>query len=211
MAVVLALVGAVTYGVADFWGGLATKRTAAAAVIATGQLAGLVVLVPALALLPARLDAAALLWGAAAGIAGGGGLLLFYRSLADGTMSVVAPLTAVSAAVVPVLVGLALGERPSLVALAGVLVAPLAGVLGSAEGGRPPTRRPPAAGRAVGRAPPPRGALGPFLGGGPRGPGPWGGRSPRGSLSAFFSCCCRAPPRTPGCGRWPAPGSRPSP
>jgi drug/metabolite transporter (DMT)-like permease len=152
MAVVLALVGAVTYGVADFWGGLATKRTAAATVIATGQLAGLVVLVPALALLPARLDAGALLWGGAAGIAGGLGLLLFYRSLADGTMSVVAPLTAVSAAAVPVLVGLALGERPSPLALGGVLVALLAVVLVSAEGGRLPTWRQLVADRAVGEA-----------------------------------------------------------
>jgi drug/metabolite transporter (DMT)-like permease len=152
MAVVLALVGAVTYGVADFWGGLATKRTAAATVIATGQLAGLVVLVPALALLPARLDAAALLWGGAAGVAGGLGLLLFYRSLADGTMSVVAPLTAVSAAAVPVLAGLALGERPSLLALGGVLIALLAVVLVSAEGGRLPTWRQLVADRAVGAA-----------------------------------------------------------
>jgi drug/metabolite transporter (DMT)-like permease len=152
MAVVLALVGAVTYGVADFWGGLATKRTAAATVIATGQLAGLVVLVPALALLPSRLDAGALLWGGAAGVAGGLGLLLFYRSLADGTMSVVAPLTAVSAAAVPVLVGLALGERPSLLALLGVLVALLAVVLVSAEGGRLPTWRQLVVDRAVGEA-----------------------------------------------------------
>jgi drug/metabolite transporter (DMT)-like permease len=152
MAVVLALVGAVTYGVADFCGGLATKRTAAAAVIASGQLAGLVVLVPALALLPARLDAGALLWGAAAGVAGGLGLLLFYRSLADGTMSVVAPLTAVSAAAVPVFVGLALGERPSLLALAGVLIALLAVVLVSAEGGRLPSWRELVADRSVGEA-----------------------------------------------------------
>jgi drug/metabolite transporter (DMT)-like permease len=152
MALVLALVGAVTYGVADFWGGLATKRTAAATVIASGQLAGLVVLVPALALLPARLDAGALLWGGGAGIAGGLGLLLFYRSLADGTMSVVAPLTAVSAAAVPVLVGLALGERPSLLALGGVLVALLAVVLVSAEGGRLPRWRQLVADRSVGEA-----------------------------------------------------------
>lgn len=152
MAVVLALVGAVTYGVADFWGGLATKRTAAAAVIATGQLAGLLMLVPALALLPARLDTGALLWGAAAGVAGGLGLLLFYRSLADGTMSVVAPLTAVSAAAVPVVVGLALGERPSLLAFAGVLLALVAVVLVSAEDGRLPRWRDLVVDKAVGEA-----------------------------------------------------------
>jgi drug/metabolite transporter (DMT)-like permease len=152
MAVLLALVGAVTYGVADFWGGLATKRTAVTAVIATGELAGLVVLVPALALLPARFDVAAVLWGAGAGVAGGLGLLLFYRSLADGTMSVVAPLTAVSAAAVPVLVGLALGERASVLALVGVVVALLAVVLVSAEGGRLPTGRQLVADRSVGEA-----------------------------------------------------------
>jgi drug/metabolite transporter (DMT)-like permease len=64
--------------------------------------------------------------------------MLFYRSLATGTMSVAAPLTAVAAAAVPVLGGIALGERPRALVLVGVAAALVAVVLVSAEGGRPP-------------------------------------------------------------------------
>ncbi|MDH2443488.1 EamA family transporter [Amnibacterium sp. CER49] len=138
MAVLLSLVGAVVFGVADFLGGFATKRSPLHAVIVLGQLAGLLVLAPAALLVLTRFDWGSALWGAAAGIAGGVGLLAFYRCLATGTMSVVAPVTAVTAAAVPVLAGLALGERPSGVTVVGVLLAVIAVVLVSAEGGRLP-------------------------------------------------------------------------
>lgn len=141
MAVLFALTGALAYGIADFWGGLATKRTAVTAVVALSQAAGLAVLVPVLLVLPARPDLPSLAWGAAAGLVGGLGLLLFYRSLATGTMSVVAPLTAVCAAAVPVVFGLTLGERPAPLALMGVAVALAAVLLISSEGGRLPTWR----------------------------------------------------------------------
>lgn len=141
MAIVLALGGALVYGVADFWGGLATKRAAVTAVIALSQVAGVAVLVPVLFLLPGTLDLPSLGWGAAAGVAGGLGLVAFYRSLAVGTMSVVAPLTAVCAAAVPVVGGVMLGERPAPLALAGVALAMAAVLLISCEGGRPPSRR----------------------------------------------------------------------
>lgn len=139
MSVVLALLGALTYGFADFAGGLASRRAPALAVLFVGQCAGLV-LVGVLALaVPARPDLASVLWGASAGVVGVLALLLFYRSLALGSMSVVAPLTAVLSAVVPVVAGLLLGERPSATALAGVLLAAGAVVLVGAEGGRLPT------------------------------------------------------------------------
>jgi drug/metabolite transporter (DMT)-like permease len=135
MAVVLALASAVVYGVADFCGGVASRRAAAAAVVALSQAAGLVVvalLLPWLGGAPAPADLA---WGAAAGVAGGAGLLLFYRALATGVMSVVAPVTAVSAAALPVLGGLALGERLGPAAVAGIGLALVAVVLVAAEGG----------------------------------------------------------------------------
>jgi drug/metabolite transporter (DMT)-like permease len=65
-------------------------------------------------------------WGAGGGLVGGIGVLLLYRGLAVGTMSVVAPITAVLAAAVPVAVGLVDGERPSALALVGIPVALLA-------------------------------------------------------------------------------------
>ena len=139
MAVLLALLGALVYGFADFAGGLATRRASALAVVFCGQAAGLVVLVVLLVTVPGRLDPASLGWGAGAGLCGALALLVFYRALATGSMTVVAPLTAVTAAIVPVVGGILLGERPSGLALVGVLLAVAAILLVSAEGGRLPT------------------------------------------------------------------------
>lgn len=139
MSVVLALLGALTYGFSDFAGGLASRRAPALAVVFIGQCAGLVLVTVLAVVLPARFDPASLAWGAAAGVVGVLALLLFYRSLALGSMSVVAPLTAVLSAVVPVAAGLLLGERPSGLVLAGVLLAAGAVVLVGAEEGRLPS------------------------------------------------------------------------
>jgi drug/metabolite transporter (DMT)-like permease len=76
----------------------------------------------------------AVAWGLASGLAGGAGTLVLYRGLARGQMSVVGPVSAVGAAVVPVAAGVALGERPSMLAVAGVLVALPAIVLVAASG-----------------------------------------------------------------------------
>src|SRR4051812_27132512 len=70
--------------------------------------------------------------GAAAGSVGLIGIVLLYRGLANGTMSVVAPITAVGAGVVPFAWGVVTGERPSAVALVGVAAALLAVALVSA-------------------------------------------------------------------------------
>lgn len=124
MAAVLALLSAVAYGAGDFVGGLAARRIPPAAVVLRSNvvgLAGLLVLAP-------LLDASGLVGrdlalGAVGGIAGGVGILLLYRGLSLGVMSVVAPITAVLSAVVPVAAGLATGERPSVLALGGVPLA----------------------------------------------------------------------------------------
>lgn len=140
MSIVLALLGALTYGFADFAGGLASRRASAVAVVFTGQAASLALVAVLLVAAPGRFDAASIGWGSAAGLVGGVALLLFYRSLSLGSMTVVAPLTAVMSAIVPVIGGLAFGERPSALALVGVLLAIGAVVLVSAEGGRLPGR-----------------------------------------------------------------------
>lgn len=137
MVVLLALSSALVYGGADFCGGLASRRTGALAVVALSQLAGLLALLLLLPLLGGAPTAVDLLWGAAAGLAGAVGLAVFYRALADGVMSVVAPLTAVCAAAVPVLLGIALGERLAAPAVAGTALALVAVALVAAEGGLP--------------------------------------------------------------------------
>ncbi|NEK87899.1 EamA family transporter [Blastococcus saxobsidens] len=135
MAVVLAVASAVVYGASDFVGGLASRRAPVFGVVAVSQVAGLLALVALLPWLGGPVSAADLVWGAAAGLAGSTGLLVFFRTLARGVMSVVAPVTAVTAAAVPVLVGLLGGERIGAWATAGIAVALVAVVLVSAEDG----------------------------------------------------------------------------
>ncbi|MDP9849515.1 drug/metabolite transporter (DMT)-like permease [Streptosporangium lutulentum] len=126
---VLATVCAVVYGTADFFGGLATRRSRVLAVVVLSQTAGLVMVVALLPFLPGTPTIKTLAWGMAAGVSGSVALVLFYRALATGVMSVVAPLTATASAILPVLFGLATGERPEPVALGGVVLALLAVLL----------------------------------------------------------------------------------
>ena len=123
-AALLALGSAGLYGAADFLGGLASRRSSVVAVVVISQLAGLVVLVLMLPLLPdASPTARDWAWGSAAGVAGGIGVALLYRALAIGTMAIVAPTTAVCAVIVPVAAAVALGERPGAGALGGIALA----------------------------------------------------------------------------------------
>lgn len=135
MAVLLALACALVWGAADFCGGLAARRATALAVVATSHVVGLVLLLLLLPRLGGDPRPDDLAWGAGAGIAGGAGLVLFYRALAGGVMSVVAAVTAVTAAAVPVVAGVLGGERFGVWAAMGIAVALAAVLLVSAEGG----------------------------------------------------------------------------
>jgi drug/metabolite transporter (DMT)-like permease len=108
--------------VSDFLGGLMARRMAVLVVIALSQCAGLTVIAIAVAAAgePAP-DAEFVPYAAAAGLAGVCGLAAFYRGLAAGKMSVVAPISSM-AVLVPVVVGLATGDRPSAVQALGALV-----------------------------------------------------------------------------------------
>jgi len=123
VAYLLATLAAVFYGAADFTGGMVTKRVATVPVVLLSQATGLVMVAVILPFLgtaaPRRPD---LWWGAAGGLAGGVGVALLYYGLAIGTMSVVAPTTAVLAVAIPVLTSIALGERPGWLAIAGILL-----------------------------------------------------------------------------------------
>jgi drug/metabolite transporter (DMT)-like permease len=103
-AVVFGLLASAGWGSGDFSGGLATRRMSVFSVVAISHAIGPFLLV-ALALLsgetlPASGD---LLWGALAGLAGVVGLAGLYRGLAIGQAGVVAPVSAVLAAGIPVL------------------------------------------------------------------------------------------------------------
>lgn len=130
MVYLTALASSALYGAADFLGGLASKRASTAWVLAISQTAGLLVLLAVVGLLPAA-DATLsdVLWGGVAGLAGSLGVGLLYRALAIGTMGVVAPITAVCAVALPVLVSVVRGQRPPPLAMAGILLALVAIVL----------------------------------------------------------------------------------
>ena len=132
-AVVLATACAMVYGTADFLGGMATRRSRVLSVVVLSQMAGLAVAVALLPILPGTPAPVTLAWGAASGLCGAAAVVVFYRALATGVMSVVAPITATVSAVLPVLFGLALGERPEPMALVGVVLALLAVLLVSRD------------------------------------------------------------------------------
>ena len=130
----LGLLVATVYGAADFFGGLASRRRAATVVVLWSQSVGLValaLLVPLVGGSPSTRD---LGLGAGAGLVGLCGVLLLYRGLGAGRMAVVAPLTAVGAALVPFVVGVAGGDGLPAVRLAGVATA----LVGVALVSRPP-------------------------------------------------------------------------
>lgn len=135
MAVLLALCSAALYGAGDFFGGLSSRRAPALLVVGLSQLVGLLVAVLLAFALGGQLTVADAGWGAAGGIAGAAGLGIFYRALADGSMSVVAPATAVCTAAVPVLAGLAGGDVVSAPAFAGLVLAlPAVGLVARERG-----------------------------------------------------------------------------
>jgi len=123
LAVLLALVSALAYGISDFIGGLASRRTSVwsvAVVAQTGALSFGTLLATLMGGTPSSAD---LGWSALAGAGSAAGIGFLYRGLATGRMGVVAPVSAVGSAVVPALVGVAAGERPSTHVWAGVVLA----------------------------------------------------------------------------------------
>jgi drug/metabolite transporter (DMT)-like permease len=143
MPILLALVSALLYGVSDYCGGRAARSASTFVVALIGQSASTALTVIVVVLLGDPFpEAADLGWSAAAGVASTIGITAFYFALANGAMTVVAPITAVVSAVVPVAVGITLGERPAVIALVGVALAIVAVALVSGVGGRAerPTR-----------------------------------------------------------------------
>jgi drug/metabolite transporter (DMT)-like permease len=130
LAAGLGFATAVCWGLADFLGGLLTRRLALPVVLLVSQLAGLsaiaVVVAVAAPEAPAAADAAPAI---VAGVCQLAGIAALYGALSIGTMSVISPISASGAAILPVVVGIATGERPEGLQIAGMAAALTGAVL----------------------------------------------------------------------------------
>ncbi|KIF03518.1 membrane protein [Streptomyces sp. RSD-27] len=145
MTALFALATALLWGLADFGGGLLTRRLPALTVVVVSQIAAVLVLGSVVLATGAWHEAGPQLWFAvAAGLVGPAAMLSFYKALALGPMGVVSPLGSVGV-VVPVGIGLALGERPGPGQFAGIAVA----VVGIVLAGGPELRGAPVQRQAV--------------------------------------------------------------
>ncbi|MFD5896418.1 MULTISPECIES: EamA family transporter [unclassified Streptomyces] len=128
MTALFALATALLWGLADFGGGLLTRRTPALTVVVVSQSIAVAVLGVVVVATGAWSETGPQLWYAvAAGVVGPVAMLAFYKALALGPMGVVSPLGSIGVAV-PVGVGIVVGERPGLLQLAGIAVA-VAGIV----------------------------------------------------------------------------------
>src|SRR3954454_20609486 len=135
-AVALGLASSLSWGVADFFGGLQSRKRRVLAVMTITQTAGLLL---SLVVVAARAEgppagAGWLAWAMGGSLFGIAGLAAFYRGLAMGAMGVVAPISS-AAAIVPLVVGLATGERPNGIQAAGIALAIVGVVMASREEG----------------------------------------------------------------------------
>ena len=134
MLALLALASSVAWGTSDFFAGLKARTIAPPAVVAVTQGAALVALTAILVIRNTGLSPVftgdAPLWSIAAGLSGSAGLILFYTALASGTMGVVAPISSLGA-LVPVLLGMLTGEKPSTAAWVGMAIAVTGAALAS--------------------------------------------------------------------------------
>ena len=123
LAALLALASSISWGLSDFLGGFQSRRHHVLAVMLLSQgLAFAILIVVVLAGAPTQHDGAATAGAAGGGLLGLLGLTAFYRALAIGTMSIVAPISSTGVAI-PVLFGLASGERPGTLQVAGMALA----------------------------------------------------------------------------------------
>jgi drug/metabolite transporter (DMT)-like permease len=120
---ILALGAALAYGLSDFLGGVVSRRTSVWPVALTacaGAAVGTLVLALTIPGDPTRADLA---WGLLAGVGSGVGTAFLYRGFARGRMGVVAPVSAVGAALLPAAIAVITGERPTAIVWLGMVVA----------------------------------------------------------------------------------------
>ena len=132
MAPAYALLASLAWGVGDFLGGLKSRVMPALLVMAASQPFGLAALAVAVAVRGTGPPGPEVAWAALAAVFGTLGLVAFYRGMAAGAMSVVVPLAAVAAAI-PVIWGLAQGDRVSFLQELGFVAALGGGLMTSLE------------------------------------------------------------------------------
>ncbi|MFI0410332.1 EamA family transporter [Actinomadura sp. 3N508] len=150
MVTVLALGAALAYGVADFLGGAVARKSTALRALTWCVPVGLLIVLASALLSGGSAGPVPMTLGFLGGLSGGAGLITFYRALARGPMSVVAPVSALAAAILPVGVGVLRGERLAASVVAGVLLCLIAIGLVSMETGSTTTASPDAAPSAGG-------------------------------------------------------------
>ena len=121
--VLLSLGAALAYGLSDFLGGVVSRRTSLWPVALTACLGAALGTLVLAVLRPGDPGVTDVAWGLLAGIGSGAGTVFLYRGFASGRMGVVAPVSAVGAAVLPAALAVAVGERPSSLVWLGLVVA----------------------------------------------------------------------------------------
>lgn len=125
MGIALALFSALSYGISDVLGGLASRRVSFVRVALIGQIGAFCGTALIMLVTPSSpVRGADLAWGAASGLGTGLAMAFLFRGLSHGTMTVVVPISAVGGVSLPILVSVALfGERPSWLTWMGILIA----------------------------------------------------------------------------------------
>jgi uncharacterized membrane protein len=121
--VVLGGISSLLYGVADFLGGEGAKRAPAASVVLWAGVLSFPAILAVATIVGGEAGPTDYLLGAAAGAAGAVGLVSLFAGLGRGQAAAVAPTAAAVAAILPVVVAVVRGERPSVLAWIGVVVA----------------------------------------------------------------------------------------
>jgi drug/metabolite transporter (DMT)-like permease len=133
VGILFALAASTAWGSADFFGGLKAKRHSALAVLFTIEVSGLIVAIVVMAIAQDPLPSTrAALCALGAGTAGIVALGAFYKALAIGTMSIVAPISA-TGVTLPVIVGIATGDRPGPIVIAGLVITTVGVIMASRE------------------------------------------------------------------------------
>ena len=134
MIVVLGLLAAISYGSADFAGALASRRRNAVTVLLHSYPVGAALMLAMLPFFGGHFTGRVLLFGILGGLCGMFGVTIMYHLMESSPLNVISPITAVLAAVVPVIVGVGVGERPAVAAWFGIVLGGVAVVLCSRTG-----------------------------------------------------------------------------
>ncbi|MEO8356097.1 MAG: DMT family transporter [Chloroflexota bacterium] len=124
LSIIYGIASAAAWGAADFIGGFATKRTSPYRILFLGELSGLIPFIVLAIVTGERVPPLTdMLWAALASLLGLGGLILLYRALADGQMTIAAPVSALFAALIPVMFAFFTEGLPSTTTLIGFALA----------------------------------------------------------------------------------------